>query len=152
MKAMTRIATAVAGALVAGLMFVQPAAAGDNGKKYHGQRHHHHFKDHRHSRHHFKGHRHSRHHAFIPRKHGHRSHHAHRRPVFQFWYVPPPRRTIVVERYLSPPAISAVPPGAWVPSMTCREYTKDVIIHGRPAAAYGRACLQPDGSWQIMPD
>ena len=32
----------------------------------------------------------------------------------------------------------------------CREYQREVIINGQPVAAYGRACQQPDGSWQIV--
>ncbi|MDZ4380487.1 MAG: RT0821/Lpp0805 family surface protein [Parvibaculum sp.] len=31
----------------------------------------------------------------------------------------------------------------------CREYTQTVYIGGRPENAYGTACRQPDGSWQI---
>lgn len=32
----------------------------------------------------------------------------------------------------------------------CREYTHTVYIGGRPERAYGTACRQPDGSWQIV--
>lgn len=32
----------------------------------------------------------------------------------------------------------------------CREYTKDVVIGGVKQQSYGTACLQPDGSWQIV--
>jgi surface antigen len=31
----------------------------------------------------------------------------------------------------------------------CREYRQDVIIGGEKQQAYGTACRQPDGSWQI---
>ena len=31
----------------------------------------------------------------------------------------------------------------------CREYTQVVVIGGQQEKAYGRACRQPDGSWQI---
>ena len=34
----------------------------------------------------------------------------------------------------------------------CREFTKTVAIGGRIQPAYGRACYQPDGSWQIVSD
>lgn len=34
----------------------------------------------------------------------------------------------------------------------CREFTKVVTIGGRPENAYGRACYQPDGSWQVVSD
>ena len=32
----------------------------------------------------------------------------------------------------------------------CREYTMQVMVGGRPDTAYGTACRQPDGSWQVM--
>ncbi|MGE0743941.1 MAG: RT0821/Lpp0805 family surface protein [Rhodospirillales bacterium] len=34
--------------------------------------------------------------------------------------------------------------------MPCREYTQTVNIGGQRETAYGRACRQPDGSWQIV--
>lgn len=33
----------------------------------------------------------------------------------------------------------------------CREFQKDVQIGGRTERAYGTACLQPDGSWRLIP-
>lgn len=32
----------------------------------------------------------------------------------------------------------------------CREYTKTVTIGGRVEEAYGTACYQPDGSWEVV--
>ena len=32
----------------------------------------------------------------------------------------------------------------------CREYQQVVSAHGRPGVAYGKACRQADGSWQIV--
>ena len=32
----------------------------------------------------------------------------------------------------------------------CREYHQNVTIGGRTQSAYGTACRQPDGSWQIV--
>ena len=32
----------------------------------------------------------------------------------------------------------------------CREYTQTVTVGGRTEEAYGIACRQPDGSWQII--
>ncbi|MBK19646.1 MAG: hypothetical protein CMM52_12500 [Rhodospirillaceae bacterium] len=32
----------------------------------------------------------------------------------------------------------------------CREYQQTVTIDGKTEQAYGRACRQPDGSWQIV--
>ncbi len=35
-------------------------------------------------------------------------------------------------------------------SRYCREYTATSIVSGRDQQTYGRACRQPDGSWQIV--
>ncbi len=32
----------------------------------------------------------------------------------------------------------------------CREYTGTIYVGGRPEQGYGTACLQPDGSWQVV--
>ncbi|MBI1275323.1 hypothetical protein GC177_05055 [bacterium] len=32
----------------------------------------------------------------------------------------------------------------------CREYTSKVAVGGRLQESYGQACLQPDGSWEII--
>lgn len=32
----------------------------------------------------------------------------------------------------------------------CREYQQTVVIGGEEQQAYGRACRQPDGSWQVV--
>jgi hypothetical protein len=32
----------------------------------------------------------------------------------------------------------------------CREYTGTIYVGGRPEQGYGTACLQPDGSWQVI--
>ena len=32
----------------------------------------------------------------------------------------------------------------------CREFQQEVVIDGRTESAYGTACRQPDGSWQIV--
>ncbi len=36
------------------------------------------------------------------------------------------------------------------PGRYCREYQTVVTIGGRAEQAYGTACRQPDGSWQIV--
>ncbi|HUA54566.1 MAG TPA: RT0821/Lpp0805 family surface protein [Candidatus Sulfotelmatobacter sp.] len=33
----------------------------------------------------------------------------------------------------------------------CREYEQTIYVGGETKRGYGRACLQPDGSWQIQP-
>jgi len=32
----------------------------------------------------------------------------------------------------------------------CREYQQTIVVGGESQKAYGRACRQPDGSWQIV--
>ena len=32
----------------------------------------------------------------------------------------------------------------------CREYITEAVIGGRTEKAYGTACRQPDGSWELM--
>ncbi|WP_064429334.1 RT0821/Lpp0805 family surface protein [Rickettsia sp. Tenjiku01] len=32
----------------------------------------------------------------------------------------------------------------------CREYTQTVVIGGKQHKAYGNACRQPDGQWQVV--
>lgn len=32
----------------------------------------------------------------------------------------------------------------------CREYTKAVSVGGLPQQGYGTACMQPDGSWEMV--
>jgi len=32
----------------------------------------------------------------------------------------------------------------------CREYQQDITVGGKTERAYGRACRQPDGTWQIV--
>lgn len=35
------------------------------------------------------------------------------------------------------------------PGRYCREYQQTVYVGGQPQSAYGTACRQPDGSWQV---
>jgi len=32
----------------------------------------------------------------------------------------------------------------------CREFLQEVVIGGRKEQAYGTACRQPDGSWEVI--
>lgn len=137
MKALMKIAAVAAGALMVTWGSVPPAAAGDWGKKYRGHSHH-------------KWHWHGRHRGF-----GHgkvvRRVHRHRYPAVRYVYVTPPRQVTIVQPYVPPPMVSVRPPGTRILSATCREYTNTVMIDGQPVSAYGRACLQPDGSWRLVP-
>lgn len=47
-------------------------------------------------------------------------------------------------------AVFAVPGKAEAGYSYCREYTETVHIGGRMAQAYGTACMNPDGTWQIV--
>lgn len=135
MKVIMKIAAAAAGAMMVAGGLAQPAAAG-NWSKYRGH-------------HHYKGYWHSPHRGFFHRKLV-RPHYRHRRPVGRYVYVPPPRPVIIVQPYAPPRAVLVAPPGGQVASTTCREYTKTVVVDGQAVRAYGRACLQPDGSWQLV--
>jgi len=71
------------------------------------------------------------------------------------YYYPPPAY------YYPPPVYYAPPPAAYAPppqtygqneqtQQTCREHQSTTTIDGRPQQTYGTACLQPDGTWQIV--
>jgi len=70
-------------------------------------------------------------------------------------YPPPPPPPSVV--YMPAPVVMA-PVQATPTSDTyldrlgryCREYQSTVIVGGMVRPSYGTACLQPDGSWQIV--
>jgi hypothetical protein len=80
-------------------------------------------------------------------------------PPPAYYYPPPPP-----VYYYPPPAYYAPPPAAYAPppgpaysdnegqnqGQTCREYQSTTTIDGRPQRSYGTACLQPDGTWQIV--
>ena len=53
-------------------------------------------------------------------------------------YVPPP----------APPVVVAPPPPAYSANY-CRDFNQKIIIDGVEKNAYGKACLQPDGSWRM---
>jgi hypothetical protein len=62
-------------------------------------------------------------------------------------YVPPPPPRVV---YQAPPQALPGGPLAAAQPQQCREYQSTAIVNGRQVASYGTACLQPDGSWQIV--
>ncbi|MGB3809388.1 MAG: RT0821/Lpp0805 family surface protein [Parvibaculum sp.] len=46
---------------------------------------------------------------------------------------------------------TVVPQRAYQQNNTyCREYSQSVVVGGKTERAYGTACRQPDGSWQIV--
>jgi surface antigen len=46
---------------------------------------------------------------------------------------------------------TVVPQKAYQENNTyCREYSQNIVVGGKTERAYGTACRQPDGSWQIV--
>ena len=46
---------------------------------------------------------------------------------------------------------TVVPQRAYEQNNTyCREYSQNIVVGGKSERAYGTACRQPDGSWQIV--
>lgn len=131
MKALLRSVTLAASLFAAGALVAGPATARDDHRRHgwhHGYKHHHGFH-----------------------RHGFHRHRANRTVIV----VRPARRFIHTRRVVVVPAAPAqviyrpVPVTVPVQSAAyCREYIQTVVIGGVQHAAYGTACLQPDGSWQ----
>ncbi len=49
-------------------------------------------------------------------------------------------------------SVMATRDGETADGRPCREFQQEVIIGGRREQAYGTACMQPDGSWQVVND
>jgi hypothetical protein len=49
-------------------------------------------------------------------------------------------------------SVTAVRDGVTPDGRQCREFQQQVTIGGNDEEAYGTACLQPDGSWQVVND
>ncbi|MEP3113271.1 hypothetical protein [Nisaea sp.] len=60
-------------------------------------------------------------------------------------YPAPPPRVIQVPAYVPVPAPAPAP----VTTAHCREYQDTISVGGTAVPAYGNACLQADGSWQV---
>lgn len=63
---------------------------------------------------------------------------------------PAPVYNTYTPNYVAPPA----PPPTYVDQSAgtyCRLYSQEIMIDGAPKESYGTACLQPDGSWRIVP-
>ena len=111
------------------------------------------------------------HHRHFRRFHGGHAHHPRSsvrlwiglNPFPGGWWAPPPPVA-----YGAPPVVYGAPPVMVVPGepvqpqrsgpleqstqgQYCREFQRDIIIDGKPERAYGTACLQPDGTWKIVP-
>ena len=66
------------------------------------------------------------------------------------YYYPPPV-------YYYPQPVYVYQPPSYVSQLApppqqgaCHEYQTTATIDGRPQLAYGRVCLQPDGTWRIV--
>lgn len=57
---------------------------------------------------------------------------------------------IVLLAFLVPVLTVAGTQAAQAGQRYCREYTKSVRVGGDLQSAYGTACMQPDGSWEIV--
>lgn len=57
-------------------------------------------------------------------------------------------------KYIMIAAMAALPMFFAAPAKAsndyCREYTKTIRVGGNLESGYGRACLRPDGSWEIV--
>lgn len=47
-------------------------------------------------------------------------------------------------------SVTAVRDGQTVDGRQCREFQQNVTIGGKKEEAYGTACMQPDGTWQVV--
>ncbi len=47
-------------------------------------------------------------------------------------------------------ASTVLPSMAGAQGAYCREYTRSVMVGNKMQEGYGTACMQPDGSWQVM--
>jgi hypothetical protein len=61
------------------------------------------------------------------------------------YYYPPPPPPVF---YTPAPSTSAASADA-SSQQVCHEYQTTALIDGKPQPVFGRACLQPDGSWRI---
>jgi hypothetical protein len=83
------------------------------------------------------------------KQHHHRHGPSHFGPPMVIYRSAPPTTVYM----MPPPPIQAVPMSpmytdSW--GRYCREYQSTVTVGGLPQGGYGTACMQPDGSWQVM--
>ncbi len=78
----------------------------------------------------------------------------------QGYYAPPPAGYYAYQQpvyrgttaYVPPPAppVVAAPLAPAYNADSCRDFNQKIVIDGVERNAYGKACLQPDGSWRIV--
>ncbi len=61
----------------------------------------------------------------------------------------PPPKAAPIPAPAAPPVVAAPPPPAYSANY-CRDFNQKIVIDGVERNAYGKACLQPDGSWRIV--
>lgn len=90
-----------------------------------------------------------------PHYYHHHHHSNHYRPYPTAYYVAPqpvfieqPPQVVYVQNTVPQPVIQPIV--IQEQNLYCREYTRNVFIGRRVMQSYGTACLQPDGSWQVM--
>ncbi len=49
-------------------------------------------------------------------------------------------------------SVTATKQGTRAGGLTCREFQQEVTVGGETEQAYGTACLQADGAWEIVPE
>ena len=86
------------------------------------------------------------------------------RPPAQGYYAPPPAGYTAYQQptyapayggataYVPPPAppVVVAPQAPAYSANYCRDFNQKIVIDGVERNAYGKACLQPDGSWRIV--
>jgi surface antigen len=80
------------------------------------------------------------------------------RPAYAYApeYAPAPvyYATSYVPNYVAPPAAPVESSTALYDEQQgsyCREYTQELRVGNQVREAYGTACLQPDGTWRVVP-
>lgn len=86
--------------------------------------------------------------------------HRYARPPREVILVYPPPPVVYMRRdprviYVEPPpppiqAVPMSPPYTDTYGRYCREYQSTLTVGGTVQSGYGTACLQPDGSWQVV--
>jgi hypothetical protein len=61
-----------------------------------------------------------------------------------------PGEVIIWESGGATGTVQTIRSGTSTSGLQCREFQQTVTVGGRKEEAYGTACLQPDGSWQIV--
>lgn len=52
--------------------------------------------------------------------------------------------------FIAPILLFSIPVKVQANEQFCREFTKEILIGNNIEQGYGTACLQPDGSWQVI--